>query len=133
VPFRRETMASRRTAAFGSRAASSCRSVDVTRVVAGEALERDEGGAAGGRALVLEPAAQELELLAEPELCDRAIGLGTNAVVGIASAGLDLLVPLRAQPRESRLVSRLCEGVRLGSRLAEGHESEESERGPGPV
>ncbi len=107
--------------------------VDVARVVAREALERDERGAASGRALVLEAAAQKLELLPEPELRDRPIGLGADAVVGVARAGLDLLVPLRPQPRERRLVSRLCEGVRLGSRLGERHESDESERGPGPV
>ena len=58
--------------------------VDVARVVARERLERDQRGAARGRALVLEPAAQQLELLAEPELRDRAIGLGADAVVGVA-------------------------------------------------
>ena len=76
--------------------------VDVARVVSREALERDERRAARGRALVLEPAPQELELLAEPELGDRAIGLGADAVVGVAGAGLDLLVPLRPELRERR-------------------------------
>src|SRR5206468_1346425 len=92
-----------------------------------------EGGASGGRTLVLEATPQELDLLAEPELRDRAIGLCADAVVGVAGAGLDLLVPLRPELREAALVSRLGEGVRLGSRLRQGHESDESARGAGPT
>ena len=108
-------------------------SVDVARVRSREPLERDERRAARGRALVLEPAAQELELLPEPELRDRPIGLRANAVVRVASRCLDLLVPLRPELCERALVACLRESVRLGSRLGESHEIEERGRGPGPV
>ena len=95
--------------------------VDVAGMRPREALERDERRAARGRALVLEPAAQQLELLAEAELRDRAVRLRAHAVVGVARARLDLLVPLRAKLRERALVTGLREGVRLGSRLGERH------------
>ena len=107
--------------------------VDVSRVVPREALERDERRAARRRALVLEAPPQELDLLAEPELRDRAVGLGADAVVGVAGARLDLLVPLRPELREPPLVSRLGEGVRFGSRLRQGHESDDRARGAGPT
>ena len=58
VPFLSAKIARRRTATFGSRAASSCSSdryaVDVTGMRAREPLERDQRRAAHGRALVLE-------------------------------------------------------------------------------
>src|SRR6187200_154937 len=98
-----------------------------------EALERDERGASRGGALVLEAAAEQLEFLAEAELGDRAVRLGTDAVVRVARTRLDLLVPLGAEGRKCLLVACLCEGVRLGSRLGERHSSSERERGPGPV
>src|SRR5262245_39759044 len=86
-----------------------------------QAFECNESRSARGRAVVLQAATQQLELLTEPELRDRAICLRTDAVVGVASACLDLLVPLRAEGRESPFVACLCEGVRLGSRLGERH------------
>ena len=70
--------------------------VDVAGMVAREPLERDQGRAANGWALVLEPAAQQLELLAEPKLRDRAVRDGTHPVVGVARRRLDLVVPLAA-------------------------------------
>ena len=71
--------------------------VDVAGVVAGEALERDERSSSRGRALVLEPAPQELDLLPEAELRDGPVRLRPDAVVAIARGVLDLLVPLRPQ------------------------------------
>ncbi len=52
--------------------------VDVAGVVPREALERDERRSARGRALVLEAAAQQLELLPEPELRDRPVRLSAR-------------------------------------------------------
>src|SRR5688572_3448450 len=69
--------------------------VHVSGMGARQALERDERRPSCRRAVVLESSPQELELLPKPELCDRAIRLGTNPVVGVAGARLDLLVPLR--------------------------------------
>jgi hypothetical protein len=68
--------------------------------VARQKLQRQERRAAGRGALVLEAAAQELQLLAEPELPDRAIGDGALTEVGAARGALELVVPLRAQGRE---------------------------------
>ena len=48
--------------------------VDDARMVARQPLEREQRRPAHGRALVLEPAPQQLDLLPEPELTDRAIG-----------------------------------------------------------
>src|SRR5262249_22272328 len=93
--------------------------IHVPWVVARKAFERDQRRAARCWALVLEPASQELELLTDPDRRDRAIGLRTTAVVRITGAGFDLLAPLRPDRRERALVSRLCQGVRLGSRLRE--------------
>ena len=84
-----------------------------------EPLERDERRAAGGRALVLEASTQQLELLAEPELGDRPVGLRPRAVVRVARGGLELVVPLRPQRGERALVAGLREGVSLGRRLGE--------------
>src|SRR5262249_47558583 len=99
--------------------------IDVSGMRAREALERDQSGAAGCGALVLEAASKELDLLTEPELRDRAVRLRAHPVVGVAGAGLDLLVPLRAKLRERSLVACLRESVRLGSRLGERHDSDE--------
>src|SRR5688572_22719674 len=95
--------------------------VDVAGMRPREALERDQRRASRSRALVLEAAAEQLELLPEPELRDRAVRLRADAVVGVARPRLDLLVPLRAKLRECALVACLREGVRLGSRLGEAH------------
>jgi hypothetical protein len=56
--------------------------VDEAGMVPGEELERDERGAATGRALVLEAPTQQLGLLAVAELTDRAIGDRPLTVVG---------------------------------------------------
>ena len=87
--------------------------VDQPWMVAREELERDQRRAAAGRALVVEPAAQELGLLTEPELPDRAVGDGALAVVGGAGRGLELVLPLRAQAGELALRALLRERGRL--------------------
>jgi len=56
--------------------------IDEAGMVAREKLERDECRAATGRALVLDPPAQQFGLLAVPELPDGAIGDGALAIVG---------------------------------------------------
>ena len=109
--------------------------VHIARMVAGEAFERDQRRPPRGRALVLEPAPDQLELLAEPELRDRAVGVRADAVVGAPRRMLQLLVPLLPQRREPTLVSLLRELVGLRRGLLEGHEPEidEAGRGPGPT
>ena len=59
------------------------------------------------------PRRSELELLAEAELRDRAVGLGADAVVGVPRRVLELLVPLLPQRREPALVTRGRELVGL--------------------
>ena len=106
--------------------------VDVAGMVPRERLERDQRGAPRGGALVLEAAAQQLELLAEAELRDRAVALRAHPVVGVPRGGFDLLVPLDPERRDRALVPGLRELVRAGSRLDEGHAGW-SERGAGPT
>ena len=84
-------------------------------MVAGEQLERDQRRTAAGRALVLEPAAQELGLLAEAELADRAVGDGSLAVVAGPRSTLELVLPARPQAGELPLFPLLGECCRLGS------------------
>ena len=86
--------------------------VDVSRMRAREAFERDQCRSAHRRALVLEAAAQQLDLLAEAELGDRTVGDRTNPVVGVAGRRLDLVAPLAAQRRELALEPAL--GVLVG-------------------
>ena len=93
--------------------------VDGARRVAREQLERDQRRAAAGRALVVEPAREQLDLLAEAELADRAVGDRPLAVVGAARRALDLVLPLAAEVGELALVPRLREGVGLGRCLGE--------------
>ena len=100
---------------------------------AGEPFEGDQSGAARRGALVLEPAPQQLELLAVAELCDRPVGLGADAIVAVAGRVLDLLVPLGAQRRQTPLVARLRKLVGAGCRLRERHEIEEAGRALGPT
>jgi hypothetical protein len=90
-------------------------------MILGELLDGDQGGAADGGALVLEPAAKQLELLAEAELADRPVGDRPLPVVHAARRGFDLFVPLLAQRGELSLVARLGELVRLRRYLSEGH------------
>jgi hypothetical protein len=76
------------------------------RPVPGEQLEREQRRAARGRALVLEPAAQELELLAVAELSDRAVGDGPLAEIRAARSAFELVLPLGAQRRKLALGAR---------------------------
>ena len=90
--------------------------VDIARVVPREQLEREERGPATRRALVLEPAAEQLELLAIAELPDRAVGQRALAEVGAACSAFDLVLPLRPARRELTLLASLGQFGRLGSR-----------------
>ena len=101
-------------------------------MVARQQLERQQGGAAARRALVVEASSEQLELLAEPKLADRTVGDGPLPVVRAARRGLDVVGPLRAQIGEAALVAGLRELVGLRSCLREGH-TEASERGAGPT
>ncbi len=85
-------------------------------MVAGEKLERDERRAATGRALVLDPPAQELGLLAVAELTDCAVGDGSLPIVGRPGKPFDLVLPLRTEPGELLFLSGVGQGGRLGSR-----------------
>ena len=79
-----------------------------------EELERDQRRAAAGRALVVEPAPQQLRLLAVPELSDRTVGHRALAVVGGTRRSLELVLPFRPQRGELALRALLCERGRLG-------------------
>jgi len=85
-------------------------------MVAREELEREQRRATTGRALVFEAPAEELGLLPEAELTDRAIGDRPFPVIRRAGCALDLVLPLRPQPGELLLAPLLGQGVRLGSR-----------------
>jgi hypothetical protein len=78
-------------------------------MLAGEELERDEGRPAAGWAFVLEPAPQELRLLTEAELPDRAVGNGPLLVVVGTRRSLQLVPPLRPEPGELAFGSLLGE------------------------
>ena len=80
-----------------------------------------------------EPAPQQLELLTEAELRDRAVGLGADPVVGIARRGLELVVPLLAQRRERLLVAGRGQLVGVSGRLARASSDRGGGRGPGPT
>jgi hypothetical protein len=79
-------------------------------MLARKELERDQRRAAARRALVLEPPPQQLGLLAEPELPDRAVRNSTLPVVVRAGRGFELVGPLRPEPR------KLAFGPLLGER-----------------
>jgi hypothetical protein len=101
-------------------------------MLARQELERDERRPAAGGALVLEAAAEQLELLPEPELADGSVGERADAVVGVSRVRLDLVVPLRAELRELALRPALRERVGLRGGLGEG-QAGWSERGAGPT
>jgi len=89
--------------------------VDEARMLAREALERDQRRATAGRALVVQAAPQELGLLAVPELADRAIRDRTLPVVRRARRAFELVLPLRAQLCELALRALLRKRGRLDS------------------
>ena len=108
--------------------------VDSPGGVAREQLQRDQRRPTAGRALVVEPAREQLDLLAEAELADRAVGHRSLAVVGAAGAALDLVLPLPPQIRQPPFVTRLREGLGLCSCLLERQDGAPvSERGAGPT
>ena len=72
-------------------------------MLAREELERDQGRAAAGRALVLEAPAKQLGLLTEAELPDRPVGNSAFPVVVRTGRGFELIRPLRAKPRQLAL------------------------------
>src|SRR5207253_1439595 len=76
-----------------------------------ELLERDERGTAAGRTLVLEAAAQQLQLLPEAELADASIRSRALAVVGTARGRLELVLPLAPEIRELALGPALRQRV----------------------
>jgi hypothetical protein len=90
--------------------------VDEAWMVAGEELERDERRAATGRALVLEPPAEQLRLLAVAELTDRAIGDRPLAVIGRSGETFDLVLPPRSETGECLFLTALSQAGRFGSR-----------------
>ena len=100
--------------------------------VAREQLERDQRRAAAGRRLVVETAAEQLDLLAEPELSDGPVGDRPLAVVGDARGAFDLVLPLAPQIGELALLALLGECVGLRRRLGE-RQASSSERGAGPT
>jgi hypothetical protein len=86
------------------------------RPVPGEQLEREQRRAAGGRALVLEPAPQELKLLAVAELADRAVGDGALAEIRAARRAFELVVPLGAERGKLALGAGRRQLIGLGGR-----------------
>ena len=84
--------------------------VDRARMVARQELEREQRRAARGRALVVEPAPQQLLLRAPAELADRAERDGALAEVGAPRGRLELVAPLRAQIGELALRARPARG-----------------------
>jgi hypothetical protein len=87
--------------------------VDVAGVIPGEQLEREQRRPSARRALVLEPATEQLELLPVPELPDGAVGERPLAEVGGPRRSLDLVLPLRPQLCELALGALLGECCRL--------------------
>ena len=88
--------------------------IDVARVVSRKQLEREERGATARRALVLEPAAEQLELLTVAELPDRPVRERPLAEVGAAGRALDLVLPLRPVRGELSLLAPLGQLGRFG-------------------
>jgi hypothetical protein len=87
--------------------------VDVARVVPRQELEREERGAPARRALVLEAAPEQLELLAVAELPDRTVRKRAFAEIWAAGGALDLVLPLRAMRGQLSLVAPLGQLGRL--------------------
>jgi len=87
--------------------------VDESGMLPGEELERDQRRAATGRALILQPAPQELRLLPVAELTDRPVCDGALAVVRRTDRSLELVLPARTEIRQLTLCSLACERIRL--------------------
>jgi hypothetical protein len=85
-------------------------------MVAREQLEREQRRPTAGGALVFEATAEELRLLPEAKLPDRAIRDRPLTVVSRPRCALDLVLPLRPEPGELLLATPLGQGVRLDSR-----------------
>ena len=105
-------------------------------MVAGEKLEREERRAAAGRAVVLEAAPEELGLLREAELADRAVGERALAEVVVADRRLELLVDVAAQVGERALVRLGVRGggfARGSTRDRRAAPTSEAGRLPGPT
>src|SRR5205085_8116285 len=92
----------------------------------------EQGRPAAGRALVLEPAAQQLRLLAKPELADRPVGSRALPVVLRACLQLQLVGPVAAKVRDFALLALLGQLVRQGGCLGQGH-TEARDRSAGPM
>src|SRR5262249_4639463 len=107
--------------------------VDRSRAVARQKLERDQRRPATGRALVLDAAPEQLELLTKAELADRAVRDGPLLVARAAGRGLDLLVPLRPKLGKLSLGPALRQLVRLGGGFGEGQLTAARLRGAGPT
>jgi hypothetical protein len=78
-------------------------------MVAREQLQRDQRRSAASRALVLEPATEQLGLLPEAELPDRAVGDGALPVVVRAGRRFELVGPLRPETGQLGLGALLRE------------------------
>jgi hypothetical protein len=96
----------------GERVQQRPRGVDCPGAVSRELFERDQRRASAGRALVLDAAPQELELLAVAKLSDRAVGDGADAIVRAAGGRFDLVLPATSQARQLTLLAAL--GQRRG-------------------
>jgi hypothetical protein len=106
--------------------------VDLAWSVTGEQLERKQGRAADRRALVFEPSSQEIRLLAEAELADRAVRGRPLPVVGRARRDLQLVSPFAAEVGELPLVAALRQLVCAGGCLSE-RQTDASDRSEGPT
>jgi hypothetical protein len=93
--------------------------VDRGGAVARKQLQRQERRASRSWALVLEAAAEELQLLAVAELADRAVGDGALAEVLAARGALELVLPLRPERRELALGAGAGQLVGFGGGLSE--------------
>ena len=78
-------------------------------MVAREQLERDQRRAAARRAFVLDSSPQELGLLPEAELPDRAVGDGALLVVVRTGRCFELVGPLGSKPGQLALGTLLSE------------------------
>ena len=139
-PFRRQTTASRRTAALSSLDDEAVEKrphgVDGARPVAREQLQRDQRRPSARRALVLDPAAEQLDLLAEAKLADRAVRGRTLAIVGASHGGFQLVLPLAPEIGRVPLLAPLRERIGLGGSLGQrprSHETVSRDRLGGPT